>query len=267
MGEMSQGTSGPAGGASPVGAILTPDRTVLNGGPPQLLRGLTPQQVGRVVAAGRHLVVHKDERVFSQGQPHNGIYLVETGRVRVFYVAPTGREITLAYWHPGNFVGGPEVYGRGRHMWSGVAMTSSRLLHLPGTALRQMVSEIPLLANGIIEGLIFKAKCYSALAQMLGTRSATERLTNLLVHLVDLYGVATEDGLVCVDTAISHADLASMTGVTRQSVTTTLKKLAEQGLVESQGSRLVIRDLDGLRGPKPGQTEDPGSQSPCGPDS
>lgn len=246
------GPTGPAGDSIPVGAILAPDRAMLTGGPPQLFRGLTARQIEQVVAAGRHLVAHKGERLFSQGQPHTGIYLVETGRIRVFYVAPTGREITLAYWHPGNFVGGPEVYGRGRHMWSGAAMTSSRLLHLPGEALRRLVTEIPLLANGIIEGLIFKAKCYSALAQMLGTRSATERLTNLLVHLVDLYGAVSDDGLVYVDASISHADLASMTGVTRQSVTTTLKKLSAQGLIDSQGSRLVIRDLEGLRGTRDG---------------
>ena len=41
----------------------------------------------------------------------------------------------------------------------------------------------------IIEGLTFKGKCYSALAQMLGTRSITERLAHLLLHLVDIYGV------------------------------------------------------------------------------
>lgn len=241
--------------SSAVGVILTADHAGLHGGPPHLLRGLTSAQIDRVTSAGRHLVVHKGERLFSQGQLHDGIYLIESGRIRVFYVAPTGREITLAYWHPGNFVGGPEIYRRGRHTWSGVAMTSSRILHLPGDALRKMVAEIPMLANGLLDALIFKAKCYSALAQMLGTRSATERLASLLLHLADLYGETAEDGRVHVAASLSHADLASMTGVTRQSVTTTLKKFAEAGFVETRGPRLILRDLEGLRALQRGRTE------------
>lgn len=241
------------------GALLMPHDTGLHGnGAPQLLRDLTPDQADRVLAGGRHFVVHKGERLFSQGQPHDGIYLVESGRVRVFYIAPSGREITLAYWHSGNFVGGPEVYRRGRHIWSGAAMTSCRILHLPGDTLRQLVAEIPPLANGIIEGLIFKAKCYSALAQMLGTRSAIERLANLLLHLVDLYGDDDSTGRVYIAASLSHADLASMTGVTRQSVTTSLRKLAERGLIETGGPRLVVRDVEGLsaiqRGHPPART-------------
>ena len=54
--------------------------------------------------------------------------------------------------------------------------------------------QIPTLAIGIIEGLTFKGKCYSALAQMLGTRSITERLAHLLLHLVDTYGVEDAAG-------------------------------------------------------------------------
>lgn len=239
-----QGSTDLAKESGAAGVILTADRA---GSPPHLLSGLTPAQIDRVTAAGRRRVVHKGERLFSQGQLHDGIYLIESGRVRVFYVAPTGREITLAYWHPGNFVGGPEIYRRGRHTWSGVAMTSGRVLHLPGDALREMVIEIPTLASGLLEALIFKAKCYSALAQMLGTRSAVERLATLLLHLVDLYGETADDGLVRIGAALSHADLASMTGVTRQSVTTTLKRLSEGGLIDTRGPRIAIRDPDGLR--------------------
>lgn len=243
---MAQLRVGPEAAGNSAGAIMTPDGSVLSGGPPKLLRGLSPAQVERVVAAGRRKVVHRGERLFSQGQPNNGIYLVESGRVRVFYISPTGREITLAYWHEGNFVGGPEVYGRGRHMWSGVAATSARILHLPGDPLRQMAAEIPALASGIIDGLIFKAKCYSALAQMLGTRSATERLANLLLHLANLYGTEADGGSIQLATSLSHADLASMTGVTRQSVSTTLRKLSDLGLVDIGCPHLTICDPEGL---------------------
>ena len=145
-------------------------------GAPSLLRGLSSADIKAVVNAGQLLVLNKGARLFSQGALHDGIFLIRSGRIRVFYAAPSGREITLGYWFPGNFVGAPEIFKRGLHDWSGTAATNSSVLQLRGDVLREMVEKMPALSIGIIEGLTFKGKCYSALAQMLGTRSATERL-------------------------------------------------------------------------------------------
>ncbi|HVZ43014.1 MAG TPA: hypothetical protein VHA82_04315 [Ramlibacter sp.] len=45
------------------------------------------------------------------------------------------------------------------------------------------------LAVGIIDGLAFKGECYSAFAQMLGTRSVAERLVQLITRLAEIDGV------------------------------------------------------------------------------
>ncbi|UWU88661.1 cyclic nucleotide-binding domain-containing protein [Bradyrhizobium yuanmingense] len=61
---------------------------------------------------------------------------MEEGRIRSYYAAPSGREVTLAYWFAGNFVGGPDLFGTGAHVWSSVAVERSRVTFLPGPALR-----------------------------------------------------------------------------------------------------------------------------------
>ncbi|OYW61766.1 MAG: hypothetical protein B7Z30_01245 [Rhizobiales bacterium 12-68-15] len=151
-----------------------------------------------------------------------------------------------AYWHAGNFVGGPELFGQGTHVWSGVAASNSVVLHLTGKALRGLITRIPALSFGLIEGLTFKGKCYSALAQMLGTRSVTERLAHLLLHLCDAYGVE-EAGSVVIGTALTHADLAHMVGATRQWVTISLKRLAAQGVLQAEKSKIVVHQIDTLQ--------------------
>ena len=89
-----------------------------------------------VLKQGRRKVLNRGQTLFSQGARHDGIWLVESGRVRVFYISPLGREITLAYWQAGNFVGGPEVFDTGVHQWSGVASTNCSVVQLPGKELR-----------------------------------------------------------------------------------------------------------------------------------
>ena len=220
------------------------------GGPPSLLQYLSAEEHKIVLQRGQRRVFYRGQTLFSQGSRHDGIFLIETGRIRVFYTAPSQREITLAYWLPGHFVGGPEIFGGGIHQWSGVASSNSSVVHLQGKVLRQLVVEVPHLAIGLIEGLTFKGKCYSALAQMLGTRSVSERLAQLLLHLVDLYGVDDDEGIL-ISAAFTHADLAHMVGATRQWVTISLKRLQQKGVVISSKSRIIVRRtdvLDRLRG-------------------
>ena len=228
------------------GALLMTDGGTQRGRPPPLFRGLTEAEKARVLACGKRKVLYRGAQLFRQGSPQDGIYLIESGRIKVFYIAPSGREITLAYWHSGNFVGGPEVFKQGLHVWSGTAAVNSTVLHLPGDVLRQMALTIPELAIGIIEGLSFKGQCYSALAQMLGTRSITERLAHLLLHLVELYGMEDPDGIL-IGAAFTHADLAHMVGATRQWVTISLKRLQEKNVLVFRKSKIIVRRSDILR--------------------
>jgi CRP/FNR family transcriptional regulator, cyclic AMP receptor protein len=240
------GESGDRQAAQPqFGALLMTDGGTQRAGPPPLFRGLTEAEKARVLGSGKRKVLYRGAQLFRQGSPQDGIFLIESGRIKVFYIAPSGREITLAYWHSGNFVGGPEVFKQGLHVWSGSAAVNSTVLHLPGDVLRQMALAMPELAVNIIEGLSFKGQCYSALAQMLGTRSPTERLSQLLLHLMNLYGVKEREGTL-IAASFTHADLAHMTGVTRQSVTTSLKRFAELGILHPHGTNLVITDADML---------------------
>ena len=229
-----------ASGLFASGLFLTENESLV-GRPSTMLDTLTPQENARVRLHGRTRLIDAGDAVFIQGDRHDGIYLIERGQVRVFYTAPSGRQITLAYWNAGNFVGGPQVFGNSVHSWSGSATTDTRVFVLPGQALRALVMEIPALAVGVIEGLAFKGECYSALAQMLGTRSVTERLIHLLVRLSNIYGVA-EGTSIRIATDFNHADLANVVGATRQWVTAMLGRLQEQGVIRMCGGQMVLVD-------------------------
>ena len=210
-----------------------------------LLAGLTDDEyvMVRNVSTVRHYGPGDD--VFLQGDHHDGIFVILSGQVRTYYAGPSGREITLAYWSPGNFVGGPEIFGGSPHVWSGQAIRPTAVLHVPGRALRGLMERIPRLAVGLVEALDHKGKCYSAMIHMLGTRSAAERLAQLLILMANLDGRKAEDGLV-IGRTLTHEELAKMVGATRQWVTTTLDRFSEQGMIAMQRHRIIVRDEERL---------------------
>lgn len=205
-----------------------------------LLARLTPSERKRVCDAGTVLNHVHGETVFHQGATHDGIFLIEHGRVRTYYTGPSGREITLAYWTPGHFVGGPEIFGGGIHIWSGEAIGPTRTRHLAGHVVRRLMTGIPTLAVCLIEGLAYKGRCYSELLQILATQSVEERLRQLLQNLANLYGRRDGD-LTIIERQFSHEELATMVGSSRQWVTMTLNRLQKQGIVTQVARKIGVR--------------------------
>lgn len=208
---------------------------------PDLFNLLDPTARSAILARGKRILFRKDQPVFRQGERHDGIFLIESGIVRVFYTAPAGREITLAYWMAGNFCGGPEVFGVGNHIWSGAASRETVIISLSGRDLRSLVDQFSPLAIGIIQSLIFKGTCYSHLAQLLGTRSVTERLIIVLYQMMRTYGRTVDSGIE-ISMPFTHDDLAGMVGATRQWVSVTLGRFSGEGLVALKRRLIVILD-------------------------
>jgi CRP-like cAMP-binding protein len=212
---------------------------------PSLLHGLSEEQRGRLLSIGEKLIFEAEQPLFHQGDPHKGIYLIESGRIRSYYQAPSGRQVTLAYWFSGNFVGALNMFGGGTHMWGSSAVQRSSTIFLLGAELRRLALDSAEIAVALLEALSFKARCYSAMAQMLGTRSATERLEHLLIFLATVYGVKQSNGTV-IAASFTHADLASLIGSTRQWVTIQLSRLQDRGVVRYNRGLLVICEPESL---------------------
>ncbi|MGY2803691.1 CRP/FNR family cyclic AMP-dependent transcriptional regulator [Bradyrhizobium sp. USDA 4506] len=207
---------------------------------------LSSEEKAQVLATGRAVFVPQGEMVFSQGEYHDGIFIIRRGQVRVYYTAPSGREITLAYWTAGHFIGGPEISGFGAHMWSGVAIEDCEITALSRRTLQTLLLQIPSFALAMIDGLIAKGKCYSSMAQMLGTRSVIERLAQYLLNLAALYGTA-DGNTVLIARKVTHDQIAAMVGSTRQWVTMMLKRFQNKNIICIDGSSIRINRLDLLK--------------------
>jgi CRP/FNR family cyclic AMP-dependent transcriptional regulator len=221
--------------------IMLVEREALVRRIPGLLDGLNERERARLLGIGRKVIFEAEQPLFSQGDPHHGIYLIESGRIRSYYVAPSGREVTLAYWFAGNFVGAPNMFGGEMHMWASSAVQRSETILLPGAELRRLALDSAPIAIALLDALSFKARCYTAMAQMLGTRSATERLEHLLAFLATVYGLQEANGIV-IAASFTHGDLASLIGSTRQWVTVQFRRLQERGIVRYNRGLIVIRD-------------------------
>jgi CRP-like cAMP-binding protein len=211
-----------------------------------LFASLTSSEQRALLAKCKESHFEESSHLFSQNEPYTASHIIVRGIVRTYYVSPTGKEITIAYWSEGAFVGGPNVFNENStHIWSAQATTDTVTLAIRGQDLEQLSQRIPALSHYLIETLTFKLHWVSVLLQTFGTESIRSRLAHLILHLGERYGVAHEHGQL-IQQHFSHDELARMVGATRPWISIAIRQFKKDGLLTCSGRHLIIVDRQGL---------------------
>jgi CRP-like cAMP-binding protein len=210
-----------------------------------LLDYLDPNQRAGVVAAGRAVTFARGEHLLLQGEYSDGLHLIEQGTVESVYRGASGRELTLAYWSEGDFVGAPCVLGTHPSEWAARAVGRVAALHLNVAALKTLIANSPAFAIALVECLGFKGRCYSRLAQSIATLNVESRIASLLVTLAETFGIREGNHLIVGK--VKHQELANMVGATRQSIGLVLRHLQDQQIIDVEPTKIVLLDIDFLQ--------------------
>jgi CRP/FNR family transcriptional regulator, cyclic AMP receptor protein len=129
------------------------------------------------------------------------------------------------------------------------ALTPVRLAHLE-RAFALQIAGAPEIYAALIHRLIVRARRLSLQAAVNGIPTITQRLSVTLWHLAERYGHMTPEGLR-LSLPITHAQLAGITASQRPSITSSLKQLRAEGIVDRKPDRSWL-----IRGERPAALEE-----------
>lgn len=200
--------------------------------------------VTRAVSAGTVL--------FATGEDCRGLYMIESGRVRIYRTDPVGREQVLHIEGPGRTVAELPLFDGGPYPASAVTIEDSSLVFLPRQAFEFLYRTQPDIAQAVIRALGRRLRHLVHLTETLAFRDVAARLAMLLVGYAERAGTSTVAG-VEVDLDRTQEELAHEIGTARESVSRAMKQLRRKGLIEPlKQNRLLIPDVDRLRALLPG---------------
>ena len=201
---------------------------------------LAPRDVETLLMRAHRKRIPAGRPVFRQDEPGDGLYGVLAGRIAFTVESADGRALTLGFLGPGGFFGEIALLdGKGRTA-TAEARDASELLFIARREFLPFVSERPeilLHITGVLCGRLRRSTEYIADAAFL---DLSRRLAKQLVILLD------GDERQHTDLQVSHAELASMLGVSREQVSRQLSAWSTKGILDQGRSRLVVRDLRAL---------------------
>lgn len=200
---------------------------------------LASRCVVRTYAAGHVL--------FSTGEACRGLYIVASGRVKIYRTSPTGREQVLQSEGPGRPVAELPLFDEGPYPASAVTEVESRLIFVPRAEFEALYREDPDVARAVIHELGKRLRHLVHVTETLAFRDVAARLANYLVECAELRGKQTPDGLEIVLDR-TQEELSFELGTARESVSRAFKQLSQKGVIELlTRKRIRIPDLAQLR--------------------
>ncbi|MCG3179563.1 MAG: Transcriptional regulator SdrP [Phycisphaerae bacterium] len=191
--------------------------------------------------ADRIASLEVDQVLFGPRDQPRYLYLIVSGLVRLTEAANRGRLLprTLLWLGPGNFLGFSAVPGNEPDDISAVAMRPTRVLPLSVEQLRIRIERDPELGLEIINQLGGRLRTAQHELDEQVRLEAPQRLARTLHRLAEIPELAQREGAWEV-IRLTHADLASRTGISRETVSLILSRWRREGAVRTGRRRLEI---------------------------
>lgn len=185
------------------------------------------------------------EILFTEGEACKGLYIIVTGRVRIFKTSVSGREQVLAMEGPGSSVAELPVFDGGNYPASASAAEKSGMLFISRADLRAICLENPEVALKMLQVVGRRLRRLVGIIEELSFTTVRHRLISLLLRQAKTEGRETARGVV-ISLEGSHQELAAHIGTVRELVSRNLARLQAQSFIEMNGREITILDREGL---------------------
>ena len=206
-----------------------------------LFEGLPKEQLDDLAMSVTDQMFNRKEIIFSEGDDGTGFYVVITGRVKVFKSSPDGKEQILHILGPGEPFGEIPVFIGKPFPANAEAMEESRIFFFPRDAFIDLIKMNPSLALNMLAVLSKRLRRFTLMIDDLSLKEVPGRLAAYLLYLSE-----QETGTSHLELKITKSQLASLLGTIPETLSRILRRMVEQGLIESDGPRIKIVSRQGL---------------------
>ncbi|MBI4038248.1 Crp/Fnr family transcriptional regulator [Candidatus Daviesbacteria bacterium] len=191
-------------------------------------------------------IFQKKETILNAGVTPSEIYYLKKGYARTYGVSAEGEELTMVIFQPGDFFPLISTIEPKKIEYYIEAMTEVAVIPVPRNQFIEFLSGgIDLLKEMVLR---LTARFEGALQRMeyLSFGTASQKLASIILILGERFG--EKKGLnIFIKSPLTHKDLASLIGITRETTTLILSEFSKKGYVVFVKKQLIIKNLKGLQ--------------------
>lgn len=210
-----------------------------------LFRNLSPLELVDVKKQLREKDFSKGEILFYEGNPCEKVFIVETGRVKVFRMAASGKEQTLETLGPGDTC----ACNPGSCQWhcgsSAQALTDAHVWFIPRDVYAKLAQKSSNFSHSLNELFARRLNKFSALIEEVSLKDVKKRLVKFLL---DMQGAELKPGPKAeLLIPFTREEIAQRLGTSRETVARYLYQLKRSRLIDIKPHKILLTDPEGLK--------------------
>jgi len=185
------------------------------------------------------------DTVFAEGEPCAGLFVVESGHVRIFKSSAGGREQVLSIEGPGSSVAELPVFDGGNYPASVTAIDDATLLFVSKQDFQSLCLSHPQISLKVLRVVGARLRRLVGIIEELSFTTVRHRLAAFLVRLARATGQQTAAGIE-IRLPANNQELASQIGTVRELVSRNLSRFQAEGMLKIEGRTVIVTDLKAL---------------------
>jgi len=190
---------------------------------------------------------NKDEYIYFPEEQSNHVYMIASGRVKIGGHTDDGKEMLRAILGEGEVFGELALTGEGKRRDFAQAMDNdTNICPMTLEDLEELMVDNKPLSLKLYKLIGIRYRKLERKLESLVFKDARSRIIEFLKDMAEERGQKVGFEMM-IKNHLTHKDIASLTGTSRQTVTTILNELKEKNIINFDRRRILIRDMEKLK--------------------
>lgn len=185
--------------------------------------------------------ITRNQVVFHEGDTGEGFHFIRSGRVKVVKLTEDGREHILNILGPGDVFAEVLLFNEAPYPATAIATEDAVIGVIRNCDLESLLVEHPNIAVHVIRVMSKKLLYIQSKVKSFALTDSQTKVAQTLDYLLGRYGEPINNGRD-ISLEINRQDLANMAGTTRETVSRVFRTLKDDGVIETEERRIVVRD-------------------------
>lgn len=182
-----------------------------------LFSGLTEEQLAEITKLVHYRRYQKGRIIFMEGEPGEAIFLLKTGRVKIYKQDEEGREQILHYINPGEIFAEVVMFDSGNYPANAGVVEDSEIGMIKNSDMDNLIISHPEIALPLLKIMSRRLRFSQHQIMELALKDTTRRTAGMLLQLAHEHGQPTDKGLL-IPLNLTNQELASLVGTSRETI-------------------------------------------------
>lgn len=212
-----------------------------------IFRDLAPPERAEVERLISYNVYPSGQLFHSPNERGEQLFVLRSGRVRIYKLSPEGRALTLMVLEPVTIFGEMTMVGQWLHDTFADAMSECVIGVVGRDSLRRILERYPQVAIAFMELMGQRLRAMENKLADIAFKSVPQRLASVLLSLAKVTPGQTQGPTAVSVVRYTHQQLADMIGSYRETVTKAIGELRESGVIRIEDDTIILTDLAQLQ--------------------